>query len=146
MRLLKCKDFPQKIVIYPREYVFMTRPEDISEYDYLNSLKKNDVIDFSAFRLTSSDISLTFVSYLFPILQRKWKNSYCELIDDRIDELFLKLAYQDTFEKYLVMIDEEDKKSLLDWFCYLLKHEKEKPFVYGNVDEINNFINYLNKC
>lgn len=145
MKFLKYTAFPAERVIYSREYVLMTRPEDVSEYDYLKNLKESDEIDFSAFRATSSDISLDFIAYLFPILERKCISSYCDCIDDSVDDIFLKLAYQNNFEKYLDLIDKEDKFSLLDWFLYLIKYEKEKSFVYGNVDEIHCFINCLDK-
>ena len=55
--LLKLKKFPQYFCIYEREYVAITRPEDIKEYDYLASLKEGKKIDFSQFRGSSSDIS-----------------------------------------------------------------------------------------
>ena len=70
--LLKLKKFPQYFCIYDREYVAITRPEDIKEYDYLASLKEGKKIDFSQFRGSSSDISWEGWAYLLPYLQREW--------------------------------------------------------------------------
>ena len=38
--LLKLKKLPQHFFNYERDYVAITRPEDIKEYDYLASLKE----------------------------------------------------------------------------------------------------------
>ena len=70
--LLKLKKFPQHFCIYEREYVAITRPEDIKEYDYLASLKEGKKIDFSQFRGSSSDISWEGWAYLLPYLKREW--------------------------------------------------------------------------
>ena len=48
--LLKLKKLPQHFFNYERDYVAITRPEDIKEYDYLASLKEGEKIDFSQFR------------------------------------------------------------------------------------------------
>ena len=110
--LLKLKKFPQHFCIYEREYVAITRPEDIKEYDYLASLKEGKKIDFSQFRGSSSDISWEGWAYLLPHLQREWLYHYSDIIDDRLDELFWFFTDLNGFEDFVKILDQEDKSNL----------------------------------
>ena len=143
--LLKLKKFPQHFCIYEREYVAITRPEDIKEYDYLASLKEGKKIDFSQFRGSSSDISWEGWAYLLPYLQREWLYNYSETIDERLDELFSFFTIFNGFEDFVKILDQEDKSNLLSWMKYLLLEKQDQVFVNSNIDELNWFIAILEK-
>ena len=143
--LLKLKKLPQHFCIYEREYVAITRPEDIKEYDYLASLKEGKKIDFSQFRGSSSDISWEGWTYLLPYLQREWLYHYSDIIDDRLDELFWAFTSNKRFENIVKLLDQEDKSNLLSWMKYLRLEKQDQVFVYSNIDELNGFINFLEK-
>ena len=143
--LLKLKKFPQYFCIYEREYVAITRPEDIKEYDYLASLKEGKKIDFSQFRGSSSDISWEGWAYLLPHLQREWLYHYSDIIDDRLDELFWSFTYQNGFEDFVKILDQEDKSNLLSWMKYLLLEKQDQVFVKCHIDDLNEFIAFLEK-
>ena len=143
--LLKLKKFPQHFCIYEREYVAITRPEDIKEYDYLASLKEGKKIDFSQFRGSSSDISWEGWAYLLPHLQREWLYHYSDIIDDRLDELFWAFTSNKRFENIVKLLDQEDKSNLLSWMKYLRLEKQDQVFVYSNIDELNGFIDFLEK-
>ncbi len=143
--LLKLKKFPQYFCIYEREYVAITRPEDIKEYDYLASLKEGKKIDFSQFRGSSSDISWEGWAYLLPYLQREWLYNYSETIDERLDELFSFFTIFNGFEDFVKILDQEDKSNLLSWMKYLLLEKQDQVCVNSNIDELNWFIAILEK-
>ena len=143
--LLKLKKFPQYFCIYEREYVAITRPEDIKEYDYLASLKEGKKIDFSQFRGSSSDISWEGWAYLLPYLQREWLYHYSETIDERLDELFSFFTIFNGFEDFVKILDQEDKSNLLSWIKYLLLEKQDQVCVNSNIDELNWFIAILEK-
>ena len=143
--LLKLKKLPQHFFIYEREHVAITRPEDIEEYDYLASLKEGDKIDFSQFRGSSSDISWEGWAYLLPYLQREWLYHYSDIIDDRLDELFSFFTIFNGFEDFVKILDQEDKSNLLSWMKYLRLEKQDQIFVYSNIDELNGFIDFLEK-
>ena len=143
--LLKLKKLPQHFFNYERDYVAITRPEDIKDYDYLASLKEGKKIDFSQFRGSSSDISWEGWTYLLPYLQREWLYHYSDIIDDRLDELFWSFTYQNGFEDFVKILDQEDKSNLLSWMKYLRLEKQDQVFVYSNIDELNGFINFLEK-
>ena len=143
--LLKLKKFPQHFCIYDREYVAITRPEDIKEYDYLASLKEGKKIDFSQFRGSSSDISWEGWAYLLPYLQREWLYHYSETIDERLDELFSFFTIFNGFEDFVKVLDQEDKSNLLSWMKYLLLEKQDQVCVNSNIDELNWFIAILEK-
>ena len=143
--LLKLKKFPQYFCIYEREYVAITRPEDIKEYDYLASLKEGKKIDFSQFRGSSSDISWEGWAYLLPYLQREWLYHYSETIDERLDELFSFFTIFNGFEDFVKVLDQEDKSNLLSWMKYLLLEKQDQVCVNSNIDELNWFIAILEK-
>ena len=138
--LLKLKKFPQYFCIYEREYVAITRPEDIKEYDYLASLKEGKKIDFSQFRGSSSDISWEGWAYLLPYLQREWLYNYSETIDERLDELFSFFTIFNGFEDFVKILDQEDKSNLLSWMKYLLLEKQDQVCMNSNIDELNWFI------
>ena len=138
--LLKLKKFPQYFCIYEREYVAITRPEDIKEYDYLASLKEGKKIDFSQFRGSSSDISWEEWAYLLPYLQREWLYNYSETIDERLDELFSFFTIFNGFEDFVKILDQEDKSNLLSWMKYLLLEKQDQVCMNTNIDELNWFI------
>ena len=143
--LLKLKKLPQHFFIYEREHVAIARPEDIEEYDYLASLKEGEKIDFSQFRGSSSDISWEGWAYLLPYLQREWLYHYSDIIDDRLDELFWSFTYQNGFEDFVKILDQEDKSNLLSWMKYLLLEKQGQVFVNSNIDELHGFIAFLEK-
>ena len=143
--LLKLKKLPQHFFNYERDYVAITRPEDIEEYDYLASLKEGDKIDYSQFRGYSSDISYEGWAYLLPYLQREWLYHYSDIIDDRLDELFRAFTYYNRFENIVKLLDQEDKSNLLSWMKYLRLEKQDQIFVYSNIDELNGFIDFLEK-
>lgn len=143
--LLKLKKLPQHFFNYERDYVAITRPEDIEEYDYLASLKEGDKIDFSQFRGSSSDISWEGWTYLLPYLQREWLYHYSDIIDERLDELFRAFTYYNRFENIVKLLDQEDKSNLLSWLKYLRLEKQDQIFVYSNIDELNGFIDFLEK-
>ena len=143
--LLKLKKFPQYFCIYEREYVAITRPEDIKEYDYLASLKEGKKIDFSQFRGSSSDISWEGWAYLLPYLQREWLYNYSETIDERLDELFSFFTIFNGFEDFVKILDQEDKSNLLSWMKYLLLEKQDQVCMNSNIDELNWFIAILEK-
>ena len=143
--LLKLKKFPQHFFIYEREHVAIARPEDIKEYDYLASLKEGEKIDFSQFRGSSSDISWEGWAYLLPYLQREWLYHYSETIDERLDELFSFFTIFNGFEDFVKILDQEDKSNLLSWMKYLRLEKQDQIFVYSNIDELNGFIDFLEK-
>ena len=143
--LLKLKKFPQHFCIYEREYVAITRPEDIKEYDYLASLKEGKKIDFSQFRGSSSDISWEGWAYLLPYLQREWLYNYSETIDERLDELFSFFTIFNGFEDFVKILDQEDKSNLLSWMKYLLLEKQDQVCMNSNIDELNWFIAILEK-
>ena len=143
--LLKLKKLPQYFFIYEREHVAIARPEDIKDYDYLASLKEGDEIDYTQFRGSSSDISWEGWAYLLPHLQREWLYHYSDIIDDRLDELFWSFTYQNGFEDFVKILDQEDKSNLLSWMKYLRLEKQDQVFVYSNIDELNGFINFLEK-
>ena len=143
--LLKLKKLPQHFFNYERDYVAITRPEDIKDYDYLASLKEGEKIDFSQFRGYSSDISYEGWAYLLPYLQREWLYHYSDIIDDRLDELFRAFTYYNRFENIVKLLDQEDKSNLLSWFKYLRLEKQDQIFVYSNIDELNGFIDFLEK-
>ena len=143
--LLKLKKLPQHFFIYEREHVAITRPEDINDYDYLASLKEGEKIDFSQFRWYSSDISYEGWAYLLPYLQREWLYHYSDIIDGRLDELFRAFTYYHRFENIVKLLDQEDKSNLLSWMKYLRLEKQDQVFVYSNIDELNGFIDFLEK-
>ena len=143
--LLKLKKLPQHFFNYERDYVAITRPEDIKDYDYLASLKEGKKIDFSQFRGYSSDISYEGWAYLLPYLQREWLYHYSDIINDRLDELFRPFTYYHRFENIVKLLDQEDKSNLLSWMKYLLLEKQDQVFVYSNIDELNGFIDFLEK-
>ena len=143
--LLKLKKLPQHFFIYDREHVTITRPEDIKEYDYLASLKEGEKIDFSQFRGSSSDISWEGWAYLLPYLQREWLYHYSDIIDDRLDELFRAFTYYNRFENIVKLLDQEDKSNLLSWMKYLLLEKQDQVFVQCHIDDLNEFIDFLEK-
>ena len=143
--LLKLKKLPQHFFIYEREHVAIARPEDIKEYDYLASLKEGEKIDFSQFRGSSSDISWEGWTYLLPYLQREWLYHYSETIDERLDELFSFFTIFNGFEDFVKILDQEDKSNLLFWMKYLRLEKQDQIFVYSNIDELNGFIDFLEK-
>ena len=143
--LLKLKKLPQHFFNYERNYVAITWPEDIKDYDYLASLKEGEKIDFSQFRGYSSDISYEGWAYLLPYLQREWLYHYSDIIDDRLDELFRAFTYYNRFENIVKLLDQEDKSNLLSWFKYLRLEKQDQIFVYSNIDELNGFIAFLEK-
>jgi len=143
--LLKLKKLPQHFFNYEREHVAIARPEDINDYDYLASLKEGDKIDFSQFRGYSSDISYEGWVYLLPYLQREWLYHYSDIIDDRLDELFWSFTYQNGFEDFVQILDQEDKSNLLSWMKYLLLEKQDQVFVNSNIDELHGFIAFLEK-
>ena len=143
--LLKLKKLPQHFFNYERDYVAITRPEDIEEYDYLASLKEGEKIDFSQFRGSSSDISWEGWTYLLPYLQREWLYHYSETIDERLDELFSFFTIFNGFEDFVKILDQEDKSNLLSWMKYLRLEKQDQIFVYSNIDELNGFIDFLEK-
>ena len=143
--LLKLKKLPQHFFNYERDYVAITRPEDIKDYDYLASLKEGDKIDYSQFRGYSSDISYEGWAYLLPYLQREWLYHYSDIIDDRLDELFRAFTYYNRFENIVKLLDQEDKSNLLSWMKYLRLEKQDQIFVYSNIDELNGFIDFLEK-
>ena len=143
--LLKLKKLPQHFFNYERDYVAITRPEDIKDYDYLASLKEGKKIDFSQFRGSSSDISWEGWTYLLPYLQREWLYHYSDIIDDRLDELFWAFTSNKRFENIVKLLDQEDKSNLLSWMKYLRLEKQDQVFVYSNIDELNGFINFLEK-
>ena len=120
-------------------------PEDIEEYDYLASLKEGEKIDFSQFRGSSSDISWEGWAYLLPYLQREWLYHYSETIDERLDELFSFFTIFNGFEDFVKILDQEDKSNLLSWMKYLRLEKQDQIFVYSNIDELNGFIDFLEK-
>ena len=143
--LLKLKKLPQHFFIYEREHVAIARPEDIKEYDYLASLKEGEKIDFSQFRGSSSDISWEGWAYLLPYLQREWLYHYSDIIDDRLDELFWSFTYQNGFEDFVQILDQEDKSNLLSWMKYLRLEKQDQVFVKCHIDDLNEFIAFLEK-
>lgn len=143
--LLKLKKLPQHFFNYERDYVAITRTEDIKDYDYLASLKEGKKIDFSQFRGSSSDISWEGWTYLLPYLQREWLYHYSDIIDDRLDELFWAFTSNKRFENIVKLLDQEDKSNLLSWMKYLRLEKQDQVFVYSNIDELNGFINFLEK-
>ena len=143
--LLKLKKLPQYFFIYEREHVAIARPEDIKDYDYLASLKEGDEIDYTQFRGSSSDISWEGWAYLLPHLQREWLYHYSDIIDDRLDELFWAFTSNKRFENIVKLLDQEDKSNLLSWMKYLRLEKQDQVFVYSNIDELNGFINFLEK-
>ena len=143
--LLKLKKLPQHFFNYERDYVAITRPEDIKDYDYLASLKEGDKIDYSQFRGYSSDISYEGWAYLLPYLQREWLYHYSDIIDDRLDELFRAFTYYNRFENIVKLLDQEDKSNLLSWMKYLRLEKQDQIFVYSNIDELNGFIDFWEK-
>ena len=143
--LLKLKKLPQHFFKYEREQVAIARPEDIKDYDYLASLKEGEKIDFSQFRGYSSDISYEGWIYLLPYLQREWLYHYSDIIDDRLDELFRAFTYYHRFENIVKLLDQEDKSNLLSWMKYLRLEKQDQVFVYSNIDELNGFIDFLEK-
>ena len=143
--LLKLKKLPQHFFNYERDYVAITRPEDIKDYDYLASLKEGEKIDFSQFRGYSSDISYEGWAYLLPYLQREWLYHYSDIIDDRLDELFWFFTDLNGFEDFVKILDQEDKSNLLSWMRYLRLEKQDQVFVYSNIDELNGFIDFLEK-
>ncbi|OOF39489.1 hypothetical protein BKK50_10580 [Rodentibacter rarus] len=72
--LLPLRKFPYSITIYLREYVQITRPEDLDEYDYIASLTENSIVEFNKFRITSSDLNWSGINYFLPIAQRNYLN------------------------------------------------------------------------
>ena len=138
--LLKLKKLPQHFFNYERDYVAITRPEDIKEYDYLASLKEGEKIDFSQFRGSSSDISWEGWAYLLPYLQREWLYNYSETIDERLDELFSFFTIFNGFEDFVKILDQEDKSNLLSWMKYLLLEKQDQVCMNSNIDELNWFI------
>ena len=138
--LLKLKKLPQHFFNYKRDYVAITRPEDIEEYDYLASLKEGEKIDFSQFRGSSSDISWEGWAYLLPYLQREWLYNYSETIDERLDELFSFFTIFNGFEDFVKILDQEDKSNLLSWMKYLLLEKQDQVCMNSNIDELNWFI------
>ena len=143
--LLKLKKLPQHFFNYEREHVAIARPEDIKDYDYLASLKEGDKIDYSQFRGSSSDISWEGWAYLLPHLQREWLYHYSDIIDDRLDELFRAFTYYNRFENIVKLLDQEDMSNLLSWMKYLRLEKQDQIFVYSNIDELNGFIDFLEK-
>ena len=143
--LLKLKKLPQHFFNYERDYVAITRPEDIKDYDYLASLKEGEKIDFSQFRGYSSDISYEGWAYLLPYLQREWLYHYSDIIDERLDELFRAFTYYNRFENIVKLLDQEDKSNLLSWLKYLRLEKQDQIFVNSNIDELNGFIDFLEK-
>ena len=143
--LLKLKKLPQHFFNYERDYVAITRPEDIEEYDYLASLKEGEKIDFSQFRGSSSDISWEGWTYLLPYLQREWLYHYSETIDERLDELFSFFTIFNGFEDFVKILDQEDKSNLLSWMKYLLLEKQDQVFVKCHIDDLNEFIAFLEK-
>ena len=143
--LLKLKKLPQHFFNYEREHVAIARPEDINDYDYLASLKEGEKIDFSQFRGYSSDISYEGWAYLLPYLQREWLYHYSETIDERLDELFSFFTIFNGFEDFVKILDQEDKSNLLSWMKYLRLEKQDQIFVYSNIDELNGFIDFLEK-
>ena len=143
--LLKLKKLPQHFFNYKRDYVAITRPEDIKDYDYLASLKEDDKINYTQFRGSSSDISWEGWAYLLPYLQREWLYHYSDIIDDRLDELFWSFTYQNGFEDFVQILDQEDKSNLLSWMKYLLLEKQDQVFVKCHVDDLNEFIAFLEK-
>lgn len=141
--LLKLKKIPKHFFIYEREDVAITRPEDISEYDYLSSLKDGDKIDFSKFRGSSSDITWEGWTYLLPYLQREWLYNYSDIIDDRLDELFWAFSYQNGFKYFVELLDQEDKSNLLSWMKYLILEKQDQVCVKANIDELKEFVHFL---
>ena len=143
--LLKLKKLPQHFFNYEREHVAITRPEDIKDYDYLASLKEGDKIDYSQFRGSSSDISWEGWAYLLPHLQREWLYHYSDIIDDRLDELFWSFTSNKRFENIVKLLDQEDKSNLLSWMKYLLLEKQDQVFVKCHIDNLNEFIAFLEK-
>ena len=143
--LLKLKKLPQHFFNYERDYVAITRPEDIEEYDYLASLKEGDKIDYSQFRGYSSAISYEGWAYLLPYLQREWLYHYSDIIDDRLDELFRAFTYYNRFENIVKLLDQEDKSNLLSWMKYLRLEKQDQVFVKCHIDDLNEFIAFLEK-
>ena len=143
--LLKLKKLPQHFFNYKRDYVAITRPEDIEEYDYLASLKEDDKINYTQFRGSSSDISWEGWAYLLPYLQREWLYHYSDIIDDRLDELFWAFTSNKRFENIVKLLDQEDKSNLLSWMKYLLLEKQDQIFVQCYIDDLNEFIAFLEK-
>ncbi|KMK50906.1 hypothetical protein RO21_09270 [[Actinobacillus] muris] len=144
--LIPLKNFPASITKYPREYVKITRPEDIEEYDYLASLTPDSEIDFSRFRSVSSDLNWEGIYYLLPIAQRRYLQFIDESIIDFFDGFIRLLGYLNGIDKLKRLMSQDDILRLIYWLRFLLEDENpDINFIDFDEDEINRYIDYLEK-
>ncbi|KMK50447.1 hypothetical protein RO21_11795 [[Actinobacillus] muris] len=144
--LIPLNQFPSSMINYPREYVKITRPEDLEEFDYISNLTKDSIIDFSKFRITSSDLSWKGIYYLLPIAQRKYLQEPDDSIIDFFEGLSWLLEYDNGIEKLVKIMKKDDIKRLKDWFCFLLRNKNKIPnedFIEFYEKEIIQHVNYL---
>ncbi|MDG6894310.1 hypothetical protein [Volucribacter amazonae] len=137
--LLSIKSFPEKFLRYEREYVLLTRLEDINEYDYLLTLKEGIPLDFSKFRGASSDISWNGWAYIIPLAQREWLYNFNEVIDNFLDDMFFNLNYDNGLLKLISFMSKKDIFNLYSWFVFLIKYRNNQYCVSVNRDELESF-------
>lgn len=144
--LLPLRKFPYSITIYPREYVQITRPEDLDEYDYIASLTENSIVDFNKFRITSSDLNWSGINYFLPIAQKNYLNKKNESVIDFFDGFVWLLGYENGLSKLVSLMNYDDIFLLRNWLFILLKNKECEPdYVRFYSTEIKEYIKFLDK-
>ena len=67
--LIKPRKWPNDFLNTSRNYIAITRPEDLNGYDYAASLRPNQDINFEKLDISCSDITWEGWNYLLPLMQ-----------------------------------------------------------------------------
>lgn len=142
--LLPLRKFPETMVCYPREYVKITRPEDLAEFDYINSLNQNSDIDFCKFRAASSDLDWHGLNYILPIAQRKFlADKENECLQDFFEGLIWILDYDDGMRKLISLFSYQDVICFRNWFLFMVNDSYMARLFSYDKDDIMKHVEFL---
>lgn len=142
--LLPFRKFPKTMVCYSREDVKIMRPEDLEEFDYINSLTQDSEIDFSKLRVESSDLDWAGVDYLLPIAQRKFLASKeDEYLQSFFEALIWVLNYDNGMKKLISLFSVQDVICFKNWFELMLNDPYMSRLFSWDKEDIMKHIAFL---
>ncbi|QEY26191.1 hypothetical protein [Neisseria zalophi] len=118
--LIKPKAWPKKFLNIEKDYIAITRPEDLDGFEYATSLRPNQSIDFNRLDLACTDITWEAWNYLLPLMERRYFENLPNEMEDFLISFFYYLSVSNNLQNLLDFLDTEDLKNFKDWILFIL--------------------------
>ncbi|HBO38051.1 MAG TPA: hypothetical protein DD638_05260 [Pasteurellaceae bacterium] len=140
--LLEDRKWPASFLTRKRNYIAITRPEDLTSYDYVASLQKGQIIDWKKWDLTCSDITWEAWNYLLPIMQREYFKNLPNDMEDYLMKFFWYLSEDKHLTDLFALFNNTDRVKFKEWLSFILFSGND-PFSFLIEDELLSILDYI---